>query len=427
MKNLIIVLFLSTVCTLSPSIAASQPKGGKSISVQSTEITLTDANTVGVAFQLHVGEEVAAKNRSMIIRPLLIGGEGQSELPVIIVRGARAKVADENRALSGAGIDSEERYVIANGTVLDYWAQIPWQEWMNGSQLIFNGLNTGNKNATEVNIGVVAENLLTGHYAPTYASAAGTTGRSAISGQATQAMPPIPAHVATVGDELSARFTFVEPVARYYEARNINTIDALFDYNMPLAFGTATIKQDDDMSRFLEMTRLGALHIEFDRGSTTVVRELGKNNRMLVDLISSIRVLGNSPDVKIAQVVAVGFSAPEESADEKETLALERAGVARDFITANSHLDPNVISIYNGSVDWVTLRALVAESNMSAKYNVLDIIDNIPAWGRTQDKGRMARLMELDNGAAFRYIRENFFPKLRQTGAYIKIYYENMR
>jgi hypothetical protein len=148
---------------------------------------------------------------------------------------------------------------------------------------------------------------------------------------------------------------------------------------------------------------------------------------MLVDLISSIRVLNTAPNVRVAQVVVVGFSAPEGSAGSKEneTLAIERAGVARDFITANSTLAPEVISIYNGSMDWVTLRALVAESNMREKYKVLDIIDNIPAWGSTQTKGRMAHLMELGGGAAFRYIRDNFFPRLRQTGAYVKVYYEN--
>jgi hypothetical protein len=158
-----------------------------------------------------------------------------------------------------------------------------------------------------------------------------------------------------------------------------------------------------------------------------VDRSVGQNNNMLVDLISAIRVLDSSPQTRIAQIVVVGFSAPEGSIDEKETLAMERAGAARDFLTANSRIDPSVISVYNGSVDWVTLRALVSESNMPDKYKVLDLIDNVSAWGNTRDKDRMAYLQELNNGDAFLYIRENFFPQLRQTGAYVKVYYENIQ
>ncbi len=86
-----------------------------------------------------------------------------------------------------------------------------------------------------------------------------------------------------------------------------------------------------------------------------------------------------------------------------------------------------MISVYNGAVDWVTLRALVSESNMPDKYKVLDIIDNVPAWGNARNRGRLDHLMALNNGEVFNYIRENFFPQLRQTGAYVKVYYENVQ
>jgi hypothetical protein len=175
------------------------------------------------------------------------------------------------------------------------------------------------------------------------------------------------------------------------------------------------------------MTREGALYVRFERGSNIPDRSVGQNNSMMVDLLSAIRLLDASPQTRIAQVVVVGFSAPEGSLDEKETLAMERAGAVRDLLTSNTRIDPSVISVYNGSVDWVTLRALVAESNMPDKYKVLDLIDNIPAWGNTRDKDRLTYLQELSNGDAFLYIRENFFPQLRQTGAYVKIYYENVQ
>ena len=99
-------------------------------------------------------------------------------------------------------------------------------------------------------------------------------------------------------------------------------------------------------------------------------------------------------------MVITGFSTPEGSLDEKEALAL---------------------------VDRTTLRILVPESNMPEKYKVLAIIDNVPARGNARNKGRLAQLTALNDGEDYRDTREMFSPRLRQTGAYVKIYYENVR
>jgi hypothetical protein len=456
MKKLIFSIVLTAACSLMLFAARSPQNDGNSVSVTGTAVTLADPGTVSVSFQLHVGEGVTAKNRSMVIRPVLPKGEQSTDLPVIIIRGPRAKVNAENKAMTAAEVNPEGRYVTANGTVLEYFALVPWKDWMAGSQLMFNGINVGSGNPTEVTIGLVAENLLAGQQgqeslastisygepnaaasvAPPVSSSATITATSSTSTSTgstatittpTQTYAPTQPVVrgATVGDDLAARFEFIEPVANYNIAINATSIDPVFDYNMPLVFGTGATVKDDEVGRFVEMTRVGALYIAFDRGSNIAGRELGQNNKMLIELISSIRVLTGDPTTRIAQVVVVGFSSPEGN-DEKETLAAERAGAVRDFLTANSRIDPAVISTYNGSVDWATLRALVAESNMQDKYRVLEIIDNVPVWGGTQGRGRMDTLKELEGGRAFNYIRDNFFPQLRQTGAYVKVYYENL-
>ena len=457
MKKIVLSIVLSAACSLTLSAGRSSQDDGKSVSVTGTEVVRSNNNTVSLAFRLEVGSDVTAKNRSLIIRPVLQGSGGRRELPPIIIRGQRAKVAAENQAIDALGIDAGGYYLTSNGNSVDYRASILWQDWMRGSQLVFNGLNTGSDEVTEVNIGVVADNLLMGlsRIPMEYPAAAQQTPLSTVQevqiagaqssvpqdqGTVVQRSMQSPSYnsnyqpsyqhyaAVTVGDELAARFTFVEPVARYNAARSTSDADAVFDYNMPLRFGTSMPQETDEIGRFIEMTRQGSIRIEFDRGSCTVDRSMGENYKMLVDLISSIRVLlgANPPDARVAQVVVVGFSAPDGT-DEKETLAMERAEATRDFLTANSQVDPALISVYNGSVDWATLRALVAESGMGEKYKVLNIIDNIPAWGSTQDKGRMTYLMELGDGSAFNYMRENFFPLLRQTGAYVKVYYENVQ
>ena len=450
MKKVILSIILLTACTLTISATSSTIilsaddstlPDGNSVSVHGTEVALTGTGTVSVVFQLQIGNGVTARNRSLIIRPVLSGDGGESELPPIVIRGDKVKTSAENRAMNAAGVNTEGGYVTKVDTILDYFAEVPWQGWMNGARLVFNGINAGKGEATAVNIGVVAENLLLGQDGSMYVSeaflAAAARGGSAEGQSALAAMaaaeqvqvqsqlsstPPV-----TVGDELAARFTFVEPSVKYIMARDASKANAVFDYNMPLVLGTATPpEKEDDVSKFVEMTRQGAVRISFARGSNIVDRALGDNNKMMVELISSIMVIDETPGLRVSQVVVVGFSAPE-GADEKETLAMERAERTRDFLTANSKVDPAVINVYNGSIDWVSLRALVAESNMPYKYNVLEIIDNVPAWGGTKGKDRSTWLMELGNGIAFKYIRANFFPKLRQTGAYVKVYYENLK
>ncbi len=452
MKKLVLSVVLLAACSLTLSAARSAQDGGKNVSVTGTKVVRVDNATVNLTFRLEVGGEVTAKTRSLIIRPVLQGVGGMSELPPIIIRGQRARAAAEERGMSALGIDATGSYLTSNGSSVDYQVSIPWQAWMRGSKLVFNGLNTGSDKATEVTIGMVADNLLIGasripveSYMAAQQNPLPTVPEVKPSGlhgympqdQGTVVQRSIstnyqPAYqhytAATVGDELAARFTFVEPVAKYHAARSSSDSYAVFDYNMPLRIGSSTPLKTDEFERFIEMTRQGAIRIEFETGSRTVDRSMEENYKMLVNLISSIRVLlgANPPDTRVAQVVVVGFSAPEGT-QEKETLAMERAEATRDFITANSEIDPALISIYNGSVDWATLRVLVSESNMVDKYKVLDIIDNIPAWGSTQDKGRMTYLMELGDGSAFKYMRDNFFPLLRQTGAYVKVYYENIQ
>jgi hypothetical protein len=502
MKKLLLFLCLSAACSLTLSAAPAPQSDGKNISVTDTEVVRIDAATVSVAFKLETGSEVTARNRSLIVRPALVGTGGRSELPPIIIRGARAKASAESRAMDAAGVDPEGRYVAANGSVSDYYTLVPWQEWMAGSKLVLSGLNAGKGDATEVNIGMVADNLLPGdtYYAPAYAAQTPPVQQAPVYQAPVQQAPvaqapvyqapaqPVPPvqqpsrvwsapqndrqvvvqrplepnyqdqgaviqrsmpsntptrdyspvkgyydmpgrqhSIGTIGDEFAARFTFVEPVARFNSAREASSIDVVFDYNMPLVYGTGAMQEDSDVSRFVEMTREGAVYFKFERGSSAMARDLGENNTMHVDLISTIRILDASPDTRISQIVVVGFSAPEGQLDEKETLAMERAGVTRDFLTANSRVNPDIISTYNGSVDWVTLRALVSESNMPEKYKVLEIMDNVPTWTSSRRHSRLGRLMELNDGEVFNYMRRNFFPQLRQTGAYVKVYYENVR
>jgi hypothetical protein len=415
MKKLIFSLL--ALCGFSVVSFAQAQSDGKGIEVQSTRVARTNEGYVTVEFRIEPGENITSPNRSLVIRPVLEGSGRRMPLPVIVVRGRNSEADVERRAMNAAGFDTFGQRVVAAGTPVEYRARVPWQEWMSGSRLILEGLGTGSREATEVEIGVVADNLL--------------------ANPNTMAESPLPDNPATpprrtagtVGDELAARFTFVEPEAGFLSSQGDSPDGVIFDYGMPLVFGTPTRRAGTHAEGYIEMTRNGALEIRFELGGVVIERDLGENNQRLVDLISAVRLLDNAPGCRITRIIVAGFSAPEGDLEEKQTLALERATALKDFLTANSGVDSDMVGVYDGGVDWTTLRGLVANSGMADRYRVLDIIDNVPvqAGGTRNRTGRLARLMALNDGRTFAQMREEFFGQMRQTGAYVKVYYENMR
>ncbi len=466
-KNLDMKKCILFIVALSMGMNAWSQTDNQSIQVTDVDVVRADG-VVTIAFALQTGAKVTANNRSLIINPVLRSADGQTELPPIVVQGAKANPADVRQAMSQALIDPNVTpYYTTNGQFLDYVATVPYQNWMRGSELVFGGINAAGGKATEVNIGQVADNLLYADAGPQAAApraeapqpvAAPASAPAPVNvSQAAPAQPTLAARYAqpsvvqyqqptavsytqpaqqqlaggaqTTGDELATRFSFVEPDASFERARR-TTEQYLFDYNMPLNLGGSSATErlgQSDTERFVGMTRTGALYIQFRQGSSAIPRELGHNNRMLVDLISAIRAIEISPDTRVSHVVIVGFSSPEGTMSENEKLSQERAAVAKEFLTANSNIKADLINVYNGSVDWASLREQVAASNMPDKYKILDIIDNTPVWDSARNRGRQGELMELNGGDSYRYMVQNFFPQLRQMGAYVKVYYENIR
>ncbi|MDL2319598.1 OmpA family protein [Alistipes sp. OttesenSCG-928-B03] len=447
-----IILFIVAITTLAPVVSAAPAKPDKAdektVQVNGIEVVRT-GDMVKFSFSLKVGKSVTPNSNSLLICPVLRNGDHQVKLTPIAVRGSRSNAEYETQAMTAAKIDAGEPYTSSNGDVLNYTATVPFENWMRGSELIFSGVSAGRSTAKNVNLGQVADNLLHAEAArrepvtrPATTPPAGTYAQTPQTPQTqtppqTQLPPrttpvtdpyratPPPARGTSVADELASRFTFVENISEFEKAQNAND-SHLFDYNMPLRLSADAVPQDkNEDEKMIKAMGNGAMSIRFNQGSKVIAREFGENNRMLVDLISTIRAIEASGNSKIARVVIVGFASPDGTLNENDKLSMDRAMVARDFLTSNSDINPDVITMYNGSMDWISLRRQVADSNMPEKYKILDIIDNTPVWSSTKNKGRLGELMAL--GESYNYMVQHFFPRLRQTGAYIKVYYQNVR
>ncbi|WP_307756627.1 OmpA family protein [uncultured Alistipes sp.] len=403
MKKIILIIY-----ALAISIITANAQVDK-YAVETADIKLIrTGEDVTVTFTVDAGKRVAKRGYTLVVDPVISNGANAKQLPAIVIRGRTARVNTLRHELAtGAKTHRQAPVYVSAGKKVNYKTTIPYETWMHGAQLILNGVSVGCCSSQQTSIGLIADNILQGE---------STTEIQIVE-------VPVSAPTASVGDQLAAQYSFIAPVTEFEEARKTPT--GLFDYNMPLNLGKGlTTPEQNEVERFINDTREGSISIYFRQGRRNIDRNYMGNNKLLVELISAVRALTASQDSRVVRIVIAGFASPEGTAATNDRLAWERAVAVKSFLTANSGVNPDVIQIYNGSVDWIGLRAQVVASDMYQKYSIIDVIDNTPVWDSYRKVGRHGELMRLDGGTPYRYMVREFFPKLRQA-AYIKVYYEN--
>jgi outer membrane protein OmpA-like peptidoglycan-associated protein len=383
MKNIITSLAaFALLLTLADSAtAARRERKSRSISVIEQKATLA-GDSVDISFVAKVGRRVARSGHTVVYRPYLTDGSYRWSLPEIVVRKARARVAERRHEWVADSVVSYDNPTwLRNNDQVDYSARIAWQPWMDGSALAVDVIDMGCCNAETDTPYLLAENLMLPH------------------GIVPDPAPePEPVAVVetpkpTTGDILAGREGYVIPMSEY------DPDDAFKD-------------------------REGALVVHFAVNSSHLDPKRGNNAATLEALLYSIHRLQASHDSRVSHIVIAGFASPEGAFDFNDRLAWNRASVLKDYIGARSHIDTDLIQMYNGVEDWEGLRMLVEKSTLANKWAVIDIIDNVPLADPVRRTGREDEIKKLDNGRTYQYMLKNFFPELRKA-AYIKVFYEN--
>lgn len=385
----------------------------KAIDVTGIRMVKTQ-ESVNVSFTIAANRRTVGSNDNLIIDPMLTDGANTIQLPSILIQGKKARISEQRR---GAGSSTEEfgaAYSICNAEQTVYSATIPYCDWMEGAQLVFNGTTVRyNRSAIETPIGLIADDIL--HAEPQY-----------LTSIVEVALPP--KEILSTADRLSKDFSFLVPTVDDHDntAPDSCEKEPSGNHTMPRYMGKDVRALDEhEMENFVNDNREGALSIYFRKGERVIDRYFGDNNKSMVELVSAVRAIAASDDSRIVHIVLAGFASPEGMLSFNKRLARNRALAMKKFLLDNTSVDPGLISVYNGEVDWSGLRQLVAESDLGNKDTVLDLIDNAPVWDVHRNIGRLGQIMRLDSGRTYRYMMQHFFPKLRNA-AYIKIYYENL-
>ncbi len=120
---------------------------------------------------------------------------------------------------------------------------------------------------------------------------------------------------------------------------------------------------------------------------------------------------------RLKSITVSASASPEGPVGLNRRLSQQRAAAVRDFIIAESGLQPQLVTILPMGEDWDLFRRLVlADSAVPAHSRVLDIIDGP---GTLQGKERALR--HLRGGDTWRYLMAHIMPKVRV--AVVSAYY----
>lgn len=155
-------------------------------------------------------------------------------------------------------------------------------------------------------------------------------------------------------------------------------------------------------------------NIYFPVSGMKILPEHNLNRVAWQKFVSEIDSLRTNNDNTVLGITVTGYSSPEGVYNTNDIIAKRRALALKKYL--ETVYDPALVEIRVEWVaeDWDRLADMVRDSEMVDKNEVLHIIENVDIF-----KGREIQLKKLSAGVPWRYMMENFFPKLRYASCRI--------
>lgn len=139
-----------------------------------------------------------------------------------------------------------------------------------------------------------------------------------------------------------------------------------------------------------------------------------KELQMVVDMITAFK---DDKYTSIDTIAIVGYSSPEGYPPFNEKLSHSRALALKEYVVSLKDLNDHIFTIKSGGEDWNGLVKILQGSDMRYGQTVLGIIDDNPS-----SLVRQKKIKALDNGGVYRYMLQEYYPKLRK--AIVTVNYE---
>lgn len=161
------------------------------------------------------------------------------------------------------------------------------------------------------------------------------------------------------------------------------------------------------------------VQIRFQQGYSSVDTLFSDNKIHLEHLISSLNNAVSDSSTIIKSITIKGCASPEGYTPMNRKLSEKRAQNVRTYIIDKTLLTASIIKVAPSDVDWELLSNMIATTEQPWRDEAIAIIANTPIWIFDKDKriidGRKNRLCMLRGGRAWKYMKEKFFPDLRNA------------
>lgn len=135
---------------------------------------------------------------------------------------------------------------------------------------------------------------------------------------------------------------------------------------------------------------------------------LNKKEMTKSDLATNAEL--NNGNIKVEKIFIKAYASPEGAFSHNEQLADKRAKELMQYIIDKTHLPPELFSCESIAEDWEGLMNIILKAEIPDKEKVLEIIRTTGIL-----EGREGKLMRLKQGAPYKYILKNIFPKLSRV------------
>lgn len=156
--------------------------------------------------------------------------------------------------------------------------------------------------------------------------------------------------------------------------------------------------------------------VRFPVAKTVLDPDFLSNAESLKDIEDAIRMVLDDEWAELGSIDIAGYASPEGNTKQNQQLSVGRAEALKAYIMDKFGFTEDRFNVTAGGEDWSGLRALVADSDMPYRNEILDIIDNVP-----QEK-RQARLKALAGGRPYKSMLDVLYPQLRDA-CYISVWF----
>lgn len=156
--------------------------------------------------------------------------------------------------------------------------------------------------------------------------------------------------------------------------------------------------------------------VRFPVAKTVLDPDFLSNAKALKDIEDAIRLVLDDDWAELGGIDIAGYASPEGNTKQNQQLSVGRAEALKEYIIGKFGFSEDRFNVTAGGEDWSGLRALVADSDMPYRNEVLDIIDNVP------QEQRQTKLKTLAGGRPYRSMLDVLYPQLRDA-CYISVWF----